>query len=606
MLFNYSKMIKKKIIQFLKNYFEHLTFFYRYLKSKLFYVVLFSFFVSLLDALSLSMFIPLFELASNTTNTASTKLTSYFQSFLDFINVTPTINNILLLMLLFFVLKALFRFLDVYYRILVNSFFITKLRVELLNLISNLKYTKFITTDLGTIQNSLTTEVVNINSAYIHYISVLQHSIFIFVYISMSFWVNSKFTLIIIFGGLISRFIFQRFYSQSKTLSFSITNKNNALSSLLMQQVNNFKYLKSTATMLIYSNKLKESIIDIEKNQIKMGKISARVLSIREPIVVFFLVVAIFIQINIIGGSLTAILPSLLFFYRAFNSLMSVQLSWTAFLKYVGSIQHIVEFQKQLSKETETIAGKEFSGFSNQIEFNDVSFQFSNQNEVLTNITYTVPKNTTIAIVGKSGSGKTTLVNLVSGLLLPKKGKILIDTIDLNEYNLNSYRSKIGLISQETVVFNDTLFNNVTFWAEKNEKTLSKFNEVIDKVDLIDFLMRTDEKEDIILGDNGVIMSGGQKQRLSIARELFKDTELLILDEATSSLDSHTEKLIQESIDRIKGSLTIIIIAHRLSTIKSADSILLLKNGKIDASGNFKDLVQKSPTFAAMVALQEI
>jgi len=552
------------------------------------------------------MFIPLFELASNTTKTASTKLTSYFQSFLDFINVTPTINNILLLMLLFFVLKALFRFLDVYYRILVNSFFITKLRVELLNLISNLKYTKFITTDLGTIQNSLTTEVVNINSAYMHYISVLQNSIFIFVYISMSFWVNSKFTLIIIFGGLISRFIFQRFYSQSKTLSFSITNKNNALSSLLMQQVNNFKYLKSTATMLIYSNKLKESIIDIEKNQIKIGKISARVLSIREPIVVFFLVVAIFIQINIIGGSLTAILPSLLFFYRAFNSLMSVQISWTAFLKYVGSIQHIVEFQKQLSKETETIAGKEFSGFSNQIEFNDVSFQFSNQNEVLTNITYTLPKNNTIAIVGKSGSGKTTLVNLVSGLLLPKNGKILIDTIDLNEYNLNSYRSKIGLISQETVVFNDTLFNNVTFWAEKNDKSLSKFNEVIDKVDLIDFLVRTDEKEDIILGDNGVIMSGGQKQRLSIARELFKDTELLIFDEATSSLDSHTEKLIQESIDRIKGSLTIIIIAHRLSTIKSADSILLLKNGKIDASGNFKDLVQKSPAFAAMVALQEI
>jgi subfamily B ATP-binding cassette protein MsbA len=552
------------------------------------------------------MFIPLFELASNTTKTTSTKLTSYFQSFLDFINVTPTINNILLLMLLFFVLKALFRFLDVYYRILVNSFFITKLRVELLNLISNLKYTKFITTDLGTIQNSLTTEVVNINSAYMHYISVLQNSIFIFVYISMSFWVNSKFTLIIIFGGLISRFIFQRFYSQSKTLSFSITNKNNALSSLLMQQVNNFKYLKSTATMLIYSNKLKESIIDIEKNQIKIGKISARVLSIREPIVVFFLVVAIFIQINIIGGSLTAILPSLLFFYRAFNSLMSVQISWTAFLKYVGSIQHIVEFQKQLSKETETIAGKEFYGFSNQIEFNDVSFQFSNKNEVLTNITYTLPKNNTIAIVGKSGSGKTTLVNLVSGLLLPKNGKILIDTIDLNEYNLNSYRSKIGLISQETVVFNDTLFNNVTFWAEKNDKSLSKFNEVIDKVDLIDFLVRTDEKEDIILGDNGVIMSGGQKQRLSIARELFKDTELLIFDEATSSLDSHTEKLIQESIDRIKGSLTIIIIAHRLSTIKSADSILLLKNGKIDASGNFKDLVQKSPAFAAMVALQEI
>lgn len=599
-------MIKRKAIQFLKTNFEHLFFFYGYLKTKLLYVVLFSFFVSFLDALSLSMFIPLFEVASNSAKATTNKLSQYYISFLETVNLEVTINSVLLLMVFFFMLKAVFRYLDVYYRNLVNSFFIKKIRFELLNLISNLKYSKFISTDLGTIQNALTTEVVNVNSAYTHYIAVIQNSIFIIVYISMSFWVNSKFTLIIIFGGWISKVVFQKFYGNSKVLSYSIANKNGVLASLLMQQVNNFKYLKSTATMPLYSKKLEESIVQIEDDQLKIGKISARILAIREPIVICFLVVAILVQVNLIGGSFSSVLPSLLFFYRAFNSLMNVQLSWTAFLKYVGSVEHISKFKANLKVEAEHLGGNEFKGFTKEIQIDGVSFEYLANHKVLDNINYTIDKNKTIAIVGRSGSGKTTFVNLLSGLIVPNSGEIRIDGVRLDSYNINSYRRKIGLISQETVVFNDTLYNNVTFWAEKTEKSLAKFHSVIEKVDLLEFLERSNNKEDIMLGDNGVVMSGGQRQRLSIARELFKDTEILILDEATSALDSQTEKLIQQSIDRIKGSLTIIIIAHRLSTIKSADTILLLKNGQIDAEGNFQELIQKSPTFSKMVDLQEI
>jgi subfamily B ATP-binding cassette protein MsbA len=155
-------------------------------------------------------------------------------------------------------------------------------------------------------------------------------------------------------------------------------------------------------------------------------------------------------------------------------------------------------------------------------------------------------------------------------------------------------------------VFNDTLFNNVTFWDEKNEYNVKRFNEAIKKVDLEAFMQRSENGADTILGDSGVVMSGGQRQRLSIARELYKNIEILILDEATSALDSQTEKFIQESIENLKGQLTIIIIAHRLSTIKHADTIVLLKDGVVEASGNYKELLQKSATFAQMVALQEL
>jgi ABC-type multidrug transport system fused ATPase/permease subunit len=596
-------MIKQKAVRLLKSNFKYLAFFYKYLKVRLIYIVLLSFFVSLLDALSLSMFIPLFEVASGHTNTAQA---SGLQSFLERFDVSLTINNILLLMLVFFLFKGVARYMDVYFRASISAYFIKNMRIRLLRLISNLKYSKFMATDQGTIQNTVSVEIAGVISSYQLYISVFQNFIFVLVYIAMSLWANSKFTLIVIFGGLLSRFLLTRFYSNSEALSSSVTEKNNNFLSLVLQQVTNFKYLKSTAVMPLYVSKIMTNIDETENHQMKLGYISARVLSLREPIIISFLILAIYIQVNVLHGQLGTIVLTLLFFYRAFSSLMMVQTNWMGFLKYVGSIIHIEKFEKELATAQEHPSGKKFPGIKSEIEMRDVVFSFNTGANVIRNLSYTIPKNTTTAIVGKSGSGKTTLVNMLSGLLAPNSGEILVDGVSLREYELNSYRSTIGLISQETVVFNDTVFNNVTLWAERSEENLRLFFDVAAKVDLVDFIENAPFKENTMLGDSGVVMSGGQRQRLSIARELFKKTGLLILDEATSALDSHTERLIQESIERIKGQATIIIIAHRLSTIKSADQILLLKGGQIESSGNFRELIASSPTFASMVAMQEI
>lgn len=599
-------MIKSKLKEFVKTYFKQVAFFYSYLRARFLYVILISFFVSLFDALSLSVFIPLFEIATDASSSKKSSLTNYLQDALNYVNLPISVNSVLVIMLVFFFTKAVFRYADVYYRAYANAYFIKKLRIKFVNLISSLEYNEFIKIDLGKIQNSITTEVVNINSAYTHYISVVQNSIFIIVYIVMSFLSNTKFTLIVIVGAVVSKVFFGKIYSNSKILSFTIAQKNSNLSSLLMQFTNNFKYLKSTATVGNYSLKLKDTVSDIENQQLKLNKIAARVLSTREPIVISFLAIAIYIQVNVFNGTLSAVLPSLMFFYRAFNSFMNVQLSWTAYLKYAGSVKLVEDFETDLRTCVEKISGKQYTGFNDSLEFKEVSFHYKNGVNVVEDFSFKFKKNSTIAIVGKSGSGKTTISNLVTGLLKPSKGVITIDGTNIFDYNLNSYREKIGLISQETVVFNDTLYNNITFWTEKNAENLKRFNLVLAKVGLNDFLDKSSDQEDIMLGDHGVVMSGGQRQRLSIARELFKQTEILILDEATSALDSHTERLIQENIDSIKGSMTIIIIAHRLSTIKKADSILLLKDGKIEASGTFDELCVKSEMFASMVALQEI
>jgi len=194
---------------------------------------------------------------------------------------------------------------------------------------------------------------------------------------------------------------------------------------------------------------------------------------------------------------------------------------------------------------------------------------------------------------------------MLAGLLIPNEGQLLIDGVQLTPKRVRSFRRMIGYITQEPVVFNDTVFNNVTFGMEKTPENIEKFWDVINKTALTDTIQRMPNKEDSLLGDNGVLISGGQKQRISIARELFRDCSLLLMDEATSALDSENERIIQANINDLKGKYTIVIIAHRLSTVRKADEIYLLENGEIAASGSFQTLQELSPRFRKMVELQE-
>ncbi|WP_237708919.1 ATP-binding cassette domain-containing protein [Gillisia marina] len=215
-------------------------------------------------------------------------------------------------------------------------------------------------------------------------------------------------------------------------------------------------------------------------------------------------------------------------------------------------------------------------------------------------------KNQTIAIVGESGSGKTTLINILSGLMPFSSGELLIDGVNSLNLNKESYQRRIGYITQEPVVFGDTVFNNISFWSEPTLENYKRFEWAIEQASINLFISELPEKENTMLGNNGINLSGGQKQRISIARELFKNVDILVLDEATSSLDSETENAIQKGIERLRGKYTIVIVAHRMSTIKNADRIIVLNNGEIVDEGNFDELVLHSIKFKKMVELQEV
>jgi len=261
-------------------------------------------------------------------------------------------------------------------------------------------------------------------------------------------------------------------------------------------------------------------------------------------------------------------------------------------------VEHIL-FTKVKIKDKDN--AQPVSAFETSIEYRDVGFSYDTE-PVLKNINLTIEKGKTIAIVGKSGSGKSTLVDLLPRFIDPVSGSILIDGKAIQDYKIADLRNLMGIVSQQSILFNDTFFNNIAFGLDE-----VKEDDVIAAAKIAnahDFIMETGHGYHTNVGDAGSKMSGGQRQRISIARALLKNPPILILDEATSSLDTESEKYVQEAIEHLMKNRTSIVIAHRLSTVKHADEIFVLEDGEIAEKGNHKDLLEQEGLYAKYHMLQ--
>jgi ATP-binding cassette, subfamily B, bacterial MsbA len=244
---------------------------------------------------------------------------------------------------------------------------------------------------------------------------------------------------------------------------------------------------------------------------------------------------------------------------------------------------------------------KVLPAFRHEIEFRDVSFAYGKK-PVLQDINFKIQKGQTIALVGQSGGGKSTLADLVPRFYDPTEGAVLIDGLDIRDYTMESVRDQIGVVTQESILFNDTIFNNIAF-----NKTDATEEEVIAAAKIAnahEFIVHTEEGYQTMIGDRGGKLSGGQRQRLSIARAILQNPPILILDEATSALDTESEKLVQEALTNLMRNRTSIVIAHRLSTIQHADEILVLQKGKVVERGTHDQLLTDSGLYAKLTQMQ--
>ncbi|MFM8916211.1 MAG: ABC transporter ATP-binding protein, partial [Bacteroidota bacterium] len=246
----------------------------------------------------------------------------------------------------------------------------------------------------------------------------------------------------------------------------------------------------------------------------------------------------------------------------------------------------------------------ELNGFSDKIHYNSVSFTYkgARNEQVLSDIDLVVPKGKTIALVGQSGSGKTTLADMLPRFYDPIQGKITVDGLNIKDAKLDSLRALIGVVSQESILFNDTIANNIAFG--KNDATQDEIVEAAKIANAHDFIMQMPDGYQTNIGDRGGKLSGGQRQRISIARAVLKNPPILILDEATSALDTESERLVQEALTKLMANRTTLVIAHRLSTIQHADEIIVLNKGVIEERGTHTEFLEKRGLYRRLYDLQ--
>jgi ABC-type multidrug transport system fused ATPase/permease subunit len=237
---------------------------------------------------------------------------------------------------------------------------------------------------------------------------------------------------------------------------------------------------------------------------------------------------------------------------------------------------------------------KELDVFKSKIEFNSVTFAYKGRGKIFDDATLTFEKGKTTAIVGSSGSGKTTLVNLILRLFDINSGRVEIDNVDIRQYRLASWLKKIGLVSQDTIIFNDTIRNNITFGSTYSDEEIVR---VCQYADAHGFISELPDGYETLVGDKGMRLSGGQRQRIAIARAMIRNPEILIFDEATNALDNISEAIVQRAIDEIAQDHTVIIVAHRLSTIVNADKIIVLGNGGVLEQGTHRELMAKGGAY---------
>lgn len=312
-----------------------------------------------------------------------------------------------------------------------------------------------------------------------------------------------------------------------------------------------------------------------------------------------------FTIIRFISGELT--IGSVVFIYTSYIGLTLplYEFFWGVRRLYEGlaDLDAVVKYKKTTPDIVDKVGAKNLKVTKGKIEFNKVNFAYNQKKKIIHDFNLIINPNEKIAFVGHSGAGKTTIVKLLYRLYEPQNGKVLIDGKNINSVTQESLRNELSIVPQECVLFNDTIYNNVLF-SNPSASRKKVFN-ALKAAQLIDFVKSLPNKEDTFVGERGIKLSGGEKQRLSIARAILADKKILVLDEATSSLDSKTEFEIRQSLGKLMKGRTTLIIAHRLSTILNADKIVVMKKGTIEQIGTHKELSKKEGIYSSLWELQK-
>ena len=514
---------------------------------------------------------------------------------------------ICILVLITFFFRNLFRYLALYFLTPIRNGIVHDLRMDLNKKIISLPLPFFTEKRKGDLTARLTSDLVEIEWSIMSSLEMIfKDPLNIIIYLITLIIISPQLTVFVVILFPVTGIIIGVIGRSLKKSSDRGQNKMGDLLSIIDENISGLRIIKAfNAEKHINKNFEKEST---EYKSIMTKLLRKKDLSspMSEFLSTIVMVVVMWFggQLVLSGnGSLSAeeFIGYILIFSQIIPPAKSLTTSYYHIQKGSAAAERIYEILDTENEITDVENPKHIKLLNNTIEFKNLSFKYENA-EVLSNINFSIGKGKMVALVGQSGGGKSTLADLLARFYDIESGEILIDNNNIKEIALADLRSLMGIVSQESILFNDTIYNNIRLG--KIDATEDEVIAAAEVANAHHFILETENGYQTNIGDRGNKLSGGQKQRLSIARAILKNPEILILDEATSSLDTESEKLVQEALENLMHSRTSLVIAHRLSTIKKADEIIVLERGKIIERGTHQQLIAQNGHYRKLSDLQ--
>lgn len=603
------------------NYFRKIFKYALPFKKYMFLNIFFNILYALFSALSFLSLMPMLEVLFGENKTTFEKpefenLSSFGNNLEEWINYQvshfsgedPKLALIFVIssIIVLFFLKNFFNYLAMFFITFLRNGVLTSLRENLYKKIISMPLPFFSEKKKGDVISRITADILEIQHSFLSILElIIREPLTIFFTLIAMFLISYKLTVFVLFFIPISGFIIALIGKSLKATSTLVQTEQAEFLSITEETLQGLKVIKGFVSELFFIDKFK-------KSNNKFYKYSNRLINrqnLASPI-------SEFLGISVIGA---------LLWYGGQLVLVDLELKPAAFLTYMGLAYGVLTPAKAISKASYSIKKgnaaaervleilesessiKEIKNpinkqsFDSEIIFKNVSFKYD-QESVLNNINFKIQKGQTIAIVGQSGSGKSTIANLIPRFYDVCSGEILIDGINIKDLYKSELRKLMGLVSQESILFNDSISNNIKL--SNSKVNLKEIEESAKIANANEFIEKFENGYDLNVGDGGGKLSGGQKQRISIARAVLSNPPIMILDEATSSLDSESEKLVQDALENLMKNRTSIIIAHRLSTIQKADIILVINEGKIAEQGKHEELIKENGIYSKLIKLQ--